>query len=421
MAPTLAATTVGRESRRGEPTPPQLGDGCPVAPRRTVTHVGIASFAAARDRVLEITDGGVDPRAVLRGCLEALHEVADFEWAALMGVDPDTILPVSGFIEGFDASACAPFWDAELTLPGYLKFADLARQSDPVGTLYEATDGDLSRAPVYAKLYASLGVADELRAAFVLGSSCWGIVSLVRAEDAGPFTAAEVADVRQLSRFIARALRAATVAESARATGAGVVLFDGDDRVVQATVEARALLDRLRGVEYVQGADDSGAGILRALLARARYSMSGARAVSRFRDTEGSWFRVSAARTDANDGTVVAVFEPARSSDLLSMTLEAYGLTERESHIVRYLARGLSSTEIAAELSLSPHTIRDHVKAVLRKCGAANRGELVARLFADHLRPAMEESVVRAADRPAPTPARARRTPTDAPSTAARS
>ena len=51
------------------------------------------------------------------------------------------------------------------------------------------------------------------------------------------------------------------------------------------------------------------------------------------------------------------------------MVLEGYGLTEREVGIVLYLARGLSSKEIAAELSLSPHTVRDHVKAIFRKCG----------------------------------------------------
>jgi len=51
------------------------------------------------------------------------------------------------------------------------------------------------------------------------------------------------------------------------------------------------------------------------------------------------------------------------------------------------------SKEIAAELSLSAHTVRDHVKAIFRKCNVNSRGELVARLFAEHLRPAFEESV----------------------------
>nr|MBO2503807.1 LuxR family transcriptional regulator [Thermoanaerobacterales bacterium] len=34
-----------------------------------------------------------------------------------------------------------------------------------------------------------------------------------------------------------------------------------------------------------------------------------------------------------------------------------------------------------------PHTVRDHVKSVLRKVGVASRGELVATLFAKQVEP----------------------------------
>ena len=40
---------------------------------------------------------------------------------------------------------------------------------------------------------------------------------------------------------------------------------------------------------------------------------------------------------------------------------------------------------IAAELGLSSHTVRDHVKAIFDKAGVSSRGELVARLFSEHL------------------------------------
>jgi Bacterial regulatory proteins, luxR family len=47
--------------------------------------------------------------------------------------------------------------------------------------------------------------------------------------------------------------------------------------------------------------------------------------------------------------------------------------------------RVVSATrEIAAELYLSPHTVRDHVKALFEKVGVASRGELVHRVFAEH-------------------------------------
>ncbi|GGK76881.1 hypothetical protein Ppa06_38700 [Planomonospora parontospora subsp. parontospora] len=51
------------------------------------------------------------------------------------------------------------------------------------------------------------------------------------------------------------------------------------------------------------------------------------------------------------------------------------------------MARGLPTTEIAAALFVSPHTVRGHLKAAFGKAGISSRGELVARLFAGHRRP----------------------------------
>ncbi|GAA2805656.1 hypothetical protein GCM10010470_46140 [Saccharopolyspora taberi] len=45
------------------------------------------------------------------------------------------------------------------------------------------------------------------------------------------------------------------------------------------------------------------------------------------------------------------------------------------------MAGGLPTAEIAASLFISPHTVRDHLKAVFGKAGVSSRGELVARLF----------------------------------------
>ncbi len=356
--------------------------------------MGVTRVTKARDRVVAVTGVDLTSRAVIRECLAALHEVAEFRWAAVMAVDPDTILPVSAVIEGFSDTACAPFWEAELAGPGYLKFADLARRADPVGTLSEATDGDLRRSPSYVGMLEPVGAGDELRASFVLGSSCWGIASLVRDGADGFFTDGEVADVRQLVRLIARAMREVTVrGESLRTARTAFVVFDNENQPVHATAEARALIDGLSAVEYLSAAGDVGPGVLRALITQARYSITGRTVESRMRDASGTWFRVRAARTDADRGCVAVVIEPACASELLSMSMAAHGLTDREAQIVRYLARGLSTTDIAAELSLSPHTIRDHVKAILHKCGVCSRGELVATLFADQLGPALHRSL----------------------------
>lgn len=140
--------------------------------------MGIEQFTGARDRLLQIADREADMAVILEEALAALHTVTRFFGGGVMTVDPWTLLPTGGVVEGFTAEACIPFWDNELLAPGFNKFNTLARSTDTVATLVEATDGDLARAPIYTDFYATFGVADELRAAFVLGRTCWGIAAL---------------------------------------------------------------------------------------------------------------------------------------------------------------------------------------------------------------------------------------------------
>jgi DNA-binding NarL/FixJ family response regulator len=51
-------------------------------------------------------------------------------------------------------------------------------------------------------------------------------------------------------------------------------------------------------------------------------------------------------------------------------------LTERETEVLRFVAKGLSAKQIAAKLSLSHRTVENHVQATFRKLQVANRVEL---------------------------------------------
>ena len=78
------------------------------------------------------------------------------------------------------------------------------------------------------------------------------------------------------------------------------------------------------------------------------------------------------------------VFEPAKPSEIVPIITEAYELSPRERDITQLIARGLGTADIADRLHLSAHTVRDHVKAIFDKVRVSSRGELVAKLFAEH-------------------------------------
>jgi DNA-binding NarL/FixJ family response regulator len=68
-------------------------------------------------------------------------------------------------------------------------------------------------------------------------------------------------------------------------------------------------------------------------------------------------------------GTVFERQEPA----------PALGLTERERSVLGLMAAGATNPEIALELHLSRHTVKEHTSSVYRKLGVRNRTEAVQR------------------------------------------
>src|SRR5690606_37365725 len=51
-------------------------------------------------------------------------------------------------------------------------------------------------------------------------------------------------------------------------------------------------------------------------------------------------------------------------------------LTDRETEVLRLVAKGMSAKQIASRLTLSHRTVENHVQATLRKLQLANRVEL---------------------------------------------
>jgi DNA-binding NarL/FixJ family response regulator len=79
----------------------------------------------------------------------------------------------------------------------------------------------------------------------------------------------------------------------------------------------------------------------------------------------------------------------ARAAQLVSMGMlvfppqspdsEAPGLSERERQVLTLVATGATNREIASELHLSPHTVKEHTSTLYRKLSVRNRAEAVQR------------------------------------------
>jgi DNA-binding CsgD family transcriptional regulator len=92
---------------------------------------------------------------------------------------------------------------------------------------------------------------------------------------------------------------------------------------------------------------------------------------------------VHASRLTGAQSQWVVVLEPARPSEIITHIAHAHGLTPREQEVFGLLLRGVPDAEMVAQLVISPHTQREHVKRVLQKFGVRSRVELLVAVYAD--------------------------------------
>jgi DNA-binding CsgD family transcriptional regulator len=355
---------------------------------------------AERDRseILHRAARARSVRDVFRAAAARLRRLVPHDAAVWFATDPATGLPVAPTrIEGIahvGEDRCLELWERELRFEDLNLFADLGRAALPAAALRLGTGGHPARSARYRAYVRHAGFVDELRAVLRVDGAPWAAVALMRADGAPPFDRREVEVLGGLSRPLARAVRhhARPPAEGDGARGPGLMLFGAAGELVSMNDDARDWIEELD--DDAGGEPVFGLGLPLVIVT----TLCQARAIAAARDDRaarvrmrspatGAWIACHATclRDEAGRlGVTALVIEDAATSEVAPLVTAAYELSRRELEITCLVARGAGTASIAGALHLSTHTVRAHLKAVFEKVGVSSRGELVARLFADH-------------------------------------
>ena len=100
---------------------------------------------------------------------------------------------------------------------------------------------------------------------------------------------------------------------------------------------------------------------------------------------DGFWLALRAARLSPDQpsagpaATIVVTIEEASASERIDLFGRAFGLSARENELLGLLATGSDTRSMARQMSLSEHTIQDHLKSIFAKTDAHDRVTVLSR------------------------------------------
>ena len=351
-----------------------------------------------RREIIRLSHAGLDSKMFRVEAVRRLRKAIPVDVSFFATADPATLLFTSAVADEVLARATGEFLENEFLRDDSVKFATLTRSPSPVGSLEVATKGELSRSARYQEILAPMDLGDELRAALMVGSKCWGFMCLHRELSSPNFSPAEAAFLAKLTPHLAEGLRTALLIGDAIGTPSppdrpGLLLLADDLSLVAITPPAEAWLAEVAQCDWPSSLElpDAVYAVATRLLAleRGGHAPPDLMPRLRLRTDSGRWLVLHASRlrTEESEGRIAVIFEEARPAEIAPLIADAYGLTKREGEITGLVLRGLSTAEVARELHITPNTVRDHFKSIFDKVGVRSRRELVGQVFAQHYQP----------------------------------
>jgi DNA-binding CsgD family transcriptional regulator len=317
-------------------------------------------------------------------------------------LDPASLLLTSHFHLGLEEFP-NEWLAAEYYAEDVNQIADVARSTTGISTLHEATNGNPASSPRWHR-NMSMGGDQELVARLRTRSGeVWGALGLYRAPQEPMFTQLEKTFVMSVAPALAEGARNALLLGQARepdyADAPGLLILDDHWELESATPGVERWLSELPDGDWDAGRLPSSVVTLagRVLNLADNPSRSADIAVSRVLTRTGTWVVLhGACLTSTGDRRTAIIIEPANPSRLYPLLMSAYGLTEREKDVTRLVLQGASTSQIAADLVLSAHTVQQHLKSIFDKTGVRSRRDLVGKVFFAHYEPRFRDNERRA-------------------------
>lgn len=326
--------------------------------------------------LIDVAERGSDVGSVVDAVTETLRS-----WIGVGPVFVATAEPLTGsfagtFTSGIPTDAAERFFAIEMAGHDVGTFEALSRSESGMAALFALTDGRPESSQRWRDVIAPLNWGDEARAVIRAHGRTWGYVCLHREIGDRAFRSRDMQRLASLLPAVATALRTAALAASGQsdALETGVVLADSKCRIIDVTGAAAAWLAEFGLSNHDELPLTLDALCRRVLLEKSTVSTSVTTRTGRPALVE------MAALQSGDEPHVAIVIRSAPADQNLQRFAAIVSLTRRETDVVAQVLRGLSTRDIAEELSVSVYTVQAHLTAVFAKAGVHTRRELVHRL-----------------------------------------
>jgi DNA-binding CsgD family transcriptional regulator len=361
--------------------------------------------------IKRLSHSGLDSLDLLRQATHTLRPLVPFDAYCATTTDPTTNLITDAIArressggQGSDG-VFANYFERVYFEHDLGDTLTMLREGRHVARLSDTTDGPLERSGRYRLHLQPRHLGPEVYVTFV-DRGLWGELHMTREQGSPDFTARDLELLGRIVPHVAAGLkgaalraRGAVMTEHDAADVPGVLILDRTGRVVSSTANVEgflldlgAPLDRWRDGRDLPVAVQVVLGALERSLAPASGQDQHRVPRLRVRARSGRWLTLDASLTEPSahrPSERVVVVGPAQTEDIAWLTLTAYELSPREEEVVRLVVRGLATSQIAAQLFITEHTVQRHLSNIFEKVGVRSRRDLVKRLFVDQVLPSL--------------------------------